>query len=149
MYCEEEKCAQFQILCIQRVEIKKIGFNFWRHILHYHFFSDVLKASLDFWSDKNIIESVFIFFFWDHREKENSRSVIVNQQVWISTQWFSLSKSFKTLLIFISRPNEGIFCVVNENKTLNYMNNVLHNFAVHIGLHVVAGRSMTVGKVAS
>ena len=29
------------------------------------------------------------------------------------------------------------------------MNNVLHNFAVHIGLHVVAGRSTTVGKVAS
>ena len=29
------------------------------------------------------------------------------------------------------------------------MNNVLYNFAVHIGLHVVAGRSTTVGKVAS
>jgi len=61
-----------------------------------------------------------------------------------------LIEILKTFLMFILRPIEEIFCVVNENKTtLNYMNNVLHNFAVHIGLHVVAGRSTTVGKVTS
>jgi len=62
--------------CIQRVEFKKIE--------HFHFFPEVLKAALiNFSSDQNLVESanIFIFFFWDDREKENSRSVIVNQQV--------------------------------------------------------------------
>jgi len=60
-----------------------------------------------------------------------------------------LIEIFKTFLMFILRPIEEIFCVVNENKTLNDMNNVLYNLTIHIGLHVVAGRSTTVGKVAS